>query len=237
MLKYIVKSDKPMLLVVTPLGPNSEVSKQTKNSIKRNELPFTWVSFKSNNNCAANAQAGINAFFEENKYIPPYFLLLDDSVICGRHMLDRMTLTLQNSDKSIAYCYCNFEFKGHINKKFPAEPFNPSRLIRANYISSNSIIKTHKLQQVGWLVTDEKYERLLDWCTWLKFLYHGFGGIPCKEASFVDISKEKSVSSRDISDYQSKYNAIVKDFVYPIVKRSREQAEKLVKQEDIIKVV
>jgi hypothetical protein len=237
MFEYIIRGEKPYILIVTPLGPESVISKETKNSIKRNDIPFLWVSYKSDNNCAANAQLGINRFYEENKFLPPYFFLLDDGVICGRHMFDRMVEKIQRSDKNIAYCYCNFEFKGYINKKFPADPFDPNRLIRSNYISSNSLIKTHKLEQIGWLVTDSRYERLLDWCTWLKFLLHGFGGIPCENASFVDISKEKSVSSREIDDYTKKYRLVVNDFVRPIIEKAREESEKLVKQDDIIKVI
>lgn len=237
MLEYITKHEKPLLLVVTPLGPNNQISKETKRSIKRNEIPYTWVSYKSANNCATNAQLGINAFFAENKFLPPFFLLLDDSVICGRHMLDRMFKTLEKSGPGVAYCYCNFEFKGAINNKFPADDFDVNRLIRSNYISSNSMIKTRRLNDIGWLVTDEKYHRLLDWCLWLKFLQYGFIGIPCKEASFVDIAKESSVSVRSLEDYRIKYKNVIDDFVKPILRKSREEAEKILTQNDIIKLL
>jgi len=67
------------------------------------------------------------------------------------------------------------------------------------------------------LVTDDKYKRLLDWCTWLKFLSHGYYGILCNDTSFVAISKESSVSSGSAEDYWKTHQLIHQDFVEPLV--------------------
>lgn len=230
-----------MLLVVTPLAPDHRVSKETQRSIKRNDIPLSWVSFKSSGNCAANAMGGIEAFAKESGFVPPLFFLLDNNVICGRHMFDRMFETLSTTADHIGYCYCNFQFKGEINRKFDAVPFDAYKLLQSNYISSNSMIKTQALSNVGWLVTDDKYKRLLDWCLWLKFLTKGYMGVPCPKASFTDISHKDSVSSGDIDDYKIKHERVQKDFVEKIIAQARiEQAkiEKLAEMNtDVIKIM
>jgi len=112
------------------------------------------------------------------------------------------------------YAYCDFEFQGSINGKFPAIPFNEDKLKRSNYISSCSLMKSKRFLEVGMWVTDDKGFRLLDWALWLKFLNRGYIGKPThKQTSFIAIAGENSVSARDANDYYEKHKWIMENFI------------------------
>lgn len=213
----VVRSDKnPKVLVVTPLLRGHKISKDTKKTIKRNDVSIAWVASEGNNNIPTNVQNGMKFFGFENK-LPPYLLPLDNDIILGRHMIDRLVAKLEKSPNNIAYSYASFEYKGHINKRFPAVPYDATNLIRSNYISSNSLIKISHLDMVGGMVTNEKYKRLLDWCLWLKFLYYGAIGVPCPEAKFVAISTKDDISAGSSDDYRIKAERVAQDFVQPVI--------------------
>ena len=131
-------------------------------------------------------------------------------------MLDKIHAVLNNTDDSIAYGYCDFEFTGAVNRKFNYD-FNPQLLLRTNYISSNSMIKTVALEMIGGIIYDDKYKRLLDWCLWLKFLSYGYYGIRVKDTSFVNITTKDSVSAGDNMQYQTVVNAVREDFIKPLL--------------------
>lgn len=213
----IIKKDKePKILIVTPLLPEHKISKVTKKTIKRNNVPLVWVSYSSKANTAKNAQLGFEAYREKYS-LPSYFLLLDNDIELGRHMLDRMVATIEKSPDHVAYCYCTFRFTGAVNKEFQAIPFDVNLLVQQNYISSNSLIKVGHLEFIGGLVTDQKYKRLLDWCTWLKFLQNGYGGIPCPQARFVAYASEDSISAGSDQEYTEKHQRVQEDFVKPFL--------------------
>jgi hypothetical protein len=211
MIKYIVRHPNPQILVITPLLTGHSISKETKNSIKRNKTPFVWISYLGPNNAYLNTQKAFNIY--RNDYeLPKYVIKIDNDIISQRGMLDEMYKTLESSKDDEAYCYCPFSFQGHINISFPYTPFNAERLRQNNYISSISMIKTKRLVECGLFVTDVRGERLLDWALWLKLLKRGYIGVPTQKTSFVAISNKDNVSSRSNDDYQQKRRWVLENF-------------------------
>lgn len=209
-------SKNPKVLVVTPLLPEHKVSKITKKTLKRNDTPFSWVSYSGENNIPTNAQKGINEY-QRRWGTVSYFLMIDRDIEAGRHLIDKMYKNLERSNDDVAYCYASFEFKGYVNASFPADKFDMIRLLEGNYISSNSMIKMSCLEEVGGLITDEQYKRLLDWALWLKFLQHGYSGIPCSDAYFIAYSDKEDISAGTKEDYKIKWQRVRRDFAMPVI--------------------
>jgi len=204
------------ILAITPLLPGHKISKETKIGLKRSDILFNWVSYEANQNIPTNVTCGIEEFKRRYKD-PKFVMIIDRDIIPNRNMLRKIRETLHRTGDDIAYCYANFEFKGTVNARFVGLEFNPMNLLNSNYISSNSMIKYEKLKEVGGFVTDNKYRRLLDWALWLKFLAAGYHGILCKDAYFIAISDENTVSAGTKEDYQSKYLRVKEDFVKPML--------------------
>jgi hypothetical protein len=139
-------------------------------------------------------------------------------------MLDRMVFILDILPEDVAYTYSNFEFKGEIDKKFPAIPFDIKKLSYNNYISSNSLIKIKFLDKIGGFVTDEHYKRLLDWCLFLTFYQHGYIGMPTPNANFVATSTKDDVSAGTVQDFELKRKRVLEDYVKPIMQKEEAQA-------------
>lgn len=221
MFNIIKETKNPKVLVVTPLLPGHKISKETKKTLKRNTIPFTWISSEGNNNIPTNLENGLDWY--DNKFgLPDYYMMVDRDIIAGRNLIDRLYSKLFTIiDKSekilIAFSYASFEFKGYINYKFPAIPYDASRLIQANYISSNSMFHTWTARKVG-IVKNDKYKRLLDWAFLLKLLSHGYIGINCPEASFVAMSSKSDISAGTSEDYRIKSRRVIEDFVKPMLK-------------------
>ncbi len=213
----VIKSTKfPDVLVITPLLPGHYVSKDTKKTIKRNNLKYFWISSEGKNNIPINYEEGL-AWASKNIGKPiKYSIMIDNDIIMARGMLDRLYKKLEQSDDNVAFSYASFEFKGAVNAQFPADPFNLSRLIKANYISSNSMFKIDVIKKVG-LVTDDKYKRLLDWAFLLKCASHGFVGEPEPRARFIAKSEPNSISAGSNQDYQIKSKRVFEDFIKPFV--------------------
>jgi hypothetical protein len=212
--KIIHKSPHPKVLVITPLLPFHEVSKDTKRSIKRNKTPFIWITSKGDNNIAKNLKNGLDWYYWHG-VMTPYYIMIDSDIELGRHMIDRLVKKLGSQKPNIAFAYASFKFKGEMNREFPAERYDINRLMQHNYISSNSLFKSDITQRVG-LVTDDKYKRLLDWAFLLKLYEHGYYGAPCPEANFVAKSSMKDVSAGGLEDYNIKRDRVIKDFVEPL---------------------
>ena len=211
--RIIKESKDPKILVVTPLLPGHKISKETKKTIKRNDIPFTWITSTGNNNIPTNLKLGLEWYGD----LPPYYFMLDNDVILGRHLLDRLYEKLDNSKYNVAFSYASFRFKGYMNYKFPAIPFDINRLLQQhNYISSNSLFSTDITMKVG-LVTDNKYQRLLDHCFLLKLFYNGYIGIPCPEANFIAIASKESISAGSKLEYNIKRKLVIEDFCRPII--------------------
>jgi len=217
MIKRIVKCKDPEVLVITPLLPGSKISKDTKKSIKRNKVPFEWISYMGKGNPYKNTQVAYKQYRRDHNGVPKYVLKVDNDITASRYWIDKMYQTLEKSEPKIAYAYTSFEFTGSISSKFPLRKFDADYLVRSNYISSLSLIKTQLLDQTGGFVTDDKYFRLLDWCLWLQFLKHGFIGEPVENAHFVAYAGPKSVSCRGHKDYTEKSREVYKDFILPII--------------------
>lgn len=225
MLNVIREDENSVVLVVTPLLPNHKISKETKKTIKRNKVPFTWISFEGNNNIPTNVQMGINEYAKKAKKIPQFLLPLDRDIILGRYMIDRMATALSILPKEVAYTYASFEFKGIVNKSFPARAFDINQLVLNNYISSNSMIRTKSLLDIGGFVTDDKFKRLLDWCLWLKFYSYGYIGMPCPIASFVAVSSKDDVSAGSVEDFNIKRNRVMQEFVRPLIEKAKKETQ------------
>lgn len=215
----IVKEERePEVLIVTPLLPNHDISRETKVSIKRNKTKFYWVKSIGDNNIPTNAQKAIN-WYKDFKKLPPYYLMVDRDIVMGRGMIDRMVSKLKKFEQfkeKVGYAYANFEFKGHVNAKFNADPFDINRLLKGNYISSNSMFRSEVIEKVG-LVTDDKYKRLLDYAFLLKCFRFGYVGVPVPEASFVAKSTKSDISAGSDDDYRLKYHRVYEDFIKPLL--------------------
>ena len=211
----------PEILVVTPLWTGHKISKETKKTIKRNDVPYTWITSEGSNVIPVNLEEGLLWYKEKYHKLPKYYFMLDRDVILGRHMLDRLYATLDKSVPEVAYAYASFAFRGHMNFDFPAKPFDINRLLQHNYISSNSLFRSEVTENVG-LVKDEKYKRLLDWAFLLKLFDAGFYGEPCETASFIVQSTESDISSGTKPDYELKRERVVVDFVKPIIDKLKE---------------
>lgn len=222
----IIKEDyNSELIITTPLLPKHKISRDTKVSIKRNDIPFTWITCSGENNIPTNWWYGSKQYKYTTGNIPPYILPLDRDIKLGRHMLDRMLEIIKQSDEQYAFCYCNFEFKGSINNQFPCQPYDINRLLQGNYISSNSMMKYDYLEFIGGPVMDDMYKRLLDWALWLKFYQYGYYGIPCPTAHFVAFADEDSISARSSQDYRKKHQRVHRDFVIPIAQQAQAEVD------------
>lgn len=225
MFKTLKEVKNPDVLVVTPLLPNHDVSRETKVSIKRNNVKYTWIASIGDKNIPSNAQAAINFYLRYHK-MPPFYIMIDRDIILGRNMLDKMVKVLNNYEYSnrnsfnIGYAYANFEFKGHINHKFPAIPFDINKLLEANYISSNSMFRMEIIKNIG-LVTDDKYKRLLDWAFLIKCYSNGYIGVPVHNANFIAKSTKQDISAGDNKDYKLKYKRVYEDFIRPLLNNKK----------------
>jgi hypothetical protein len=217
MIKIVKTVKNPQILVVTPLLPEHKISKETKISVKRNKTPFFWIASEGQNNIPTNALNGIEWFKSKYGKLPPFYIMIDRDIEMGRGMLDKLYDKLKNKPENIGYCYASFGFRGHINRDFPAEPFDINRLLQSNYISSNSMFRTNVVETVG-LVTDDKYKRLLDWAFLIKCFSQGFIGIPEPRAGFIAHSTEKDISAGSDEDYKVKYMRVFEDFIRPLIK-------------------
>jgi len=220
--KIIKESKKPRIIIVTPLLPGDKISKDTKKSIKRNSIEYSWITSTGKNNIPTNIELGLKWYLKRKQ--PDYVLPLDNDIILGRYMLDRLVQKMDKIKKG--YCFASFKFKGYTNVEFPNIDFDISKLLQSNYISSNSLIYIKSLKEIGWFVKDDKYKRLLDWALWLKFLWYGYVGTPCPEAKFTAISSKEDISSQGSDDYKIKSQRVIQDFVKPFVERERDLIEK-----------
>ncbi len=217
MIKIVKECKDPEILVVTPLLPEHDVSKITKITLKRNKTPFYWISSSGNSNIPTNAQNGIEWYKKKFGKLPLYYMMVDRDIEAGRGLLDKLYIRLKEDQWPIGFSYATFQFKGHINKDFPAMPYDINRLLQGNYISSNSMFLSEVIEDVG-LVTDDKYKRLLDWAFLLKCFDKGYIGVPTPRAYFIAHSTKDDVSAGSNEDYHIKFQRVFVDFVKPLLK-------------------
>lgn len=216
MYKEIKKSKSPKFLVITPLKVGDTISKETKKSIKENKIQFDWISFEANNNIPTNTQLALEEYEKSHPKLG-YLIKIDNDIKMQVHMLDKMYWELKNSDKTIAYVYCEFSYilDDYRQINFKGD-FNLKRLMNSNYISSNSMIKRNDLEKIGGFITEQKYERLLDWSLWLKFAENNLFGKFIKNTKFTTPLNESNVSARGVEDYRQKHKLVFEDFVLPV---------------------
>lgn len=218
MIKFVKEVKKPDVLVVTPLLTGHKISKETKRTLKRNAISYDWISSEGDGNIPTNLENGLIEYEKKKGSIPDYYIMIDRDIVAGRNLIDRLYSMIKNSDDQTAFTYASFKFRGFINIAFPADDFDINRLMRSNYISSNSMFKTKITKEVG-LVKDEKYKRLLDWAFMLKLYYNGYYGIPCKDATFIAQSTKSDVSAGTQQDYTLKHKRVSEDFIIPIINK------------------
>lgn len=217
-LKIIQETENPEILVLTPLLTGHSISKETKKSIKRNDIPFTWVSYENKGKHASNVQKGLEEYLKRYKKVP-YFQIIDNDITLGRGMLDRLHRKLKGTDEEVAFAFCPFSYKGYINMNFPAKEYNIYELMRNNYISSNSLYKTDAILDVGGFVTDQKYHRLSDWCMWMRFYWNRYIGILAENAFFTARSEPTDISAGSNDEYNTCKDLVIRDFVWPVINR------------------
>jgi len=220
-LKPIIECKNPDVLVITPLLTGHTIMRDTLIKLKRNECNFAWYAFEGPHHVAGNYAYGLVAYKQTigKGKLPPYVLMIDRDILPSRNMIDHMYETLTRaqvkSDNRYAYCYVDFEYKGHINIPFKGIEFDPVKLLKQNYISSNSMIKTEDLEYVGGIVVDRRFDRLSDWALWLTFLGEGFSGIRSPKGSFVALSEEGDVSAGKQEEYRKCYLEIYENIIKP----------------------
>lgn len=221
MFTLIHKSKNPKFLVITPLRENDTISENTLKIINDTKTEFDWISFSGNNNIPTNTQLGWEHYINEYGDID-YIIKVDNDITANPNFLDSLYETLKNSPNNVAYSYCSFSF---INEKtkiyFRADDFNIEKLLRSNYISSVSMIKTKPLKKIGGFVRDNKYVRLLDYALWLKFLSNDYIGIADKNTYFEAELNRNSISARSQEDYINKMKLVYNDFVLPYKKAKK----------------
>lgn len=218
-----IKNEKnPEVLVITPLLTGHKVMRETVIKLKRNDVPFAWYSFEGPHHVAGNYAWGLVSYKQKigKGKLPPYVLMIDRDIIPSRHMIDYMYETLER-DKTNSYCYVDFEYKGFLNKSFKCIEFNPDNLVRSNYISSNSMIRTSHLEAIGGIVIDRRFDRLSDWALWLTFLGEGYWGVRSPKGSFVAISDKGDVSTGKQEEYQKCYMKIYEHIIKPYFGKRR----------------
>lgn len=217
MLKIIKECKKPEILVLTPLLKTDiishQISRETKISIKRNDVDYIWASYEGPYKHARNCQEGLHTFYKTLHYLPKYIFILDRDIIVGRNMLDKLYNCLNKTSDTIAYAYCGFEYKGHINLKIQPTIWNIFELKVRNYISSNSLYKTNILEKIGGFVTEEKYSRLSDWAFFLKAAKMGYKGILCSNTSFIAISTENDISAGSQEEFIKTRDMVIENFI------------------------
>ena len=214
MIKTVIPCKNPEILVITPLKTGAKISPETKKTLKRCDVKFTWISYMGDGNPYKNTTIPYRWYRKEHG-LPPYVIKIDNDLTCKRGMLDKLYVALEEAHKSSAYSYCNFKYRGTVNVDFDNIPFSVDRLITQNFISSCSLMRTKTLEETGSFVTDDKYFRLLDWALWLQFLRRGYVGEYVNDTSFTAYASPTAVSSGSVEDYRIKHQRIIDDFVKP----------------------
>ncbi len=119
-----------------------------------------------------------------------FVLYCDADVMLQPTMLESMARALLLHPEA-GYAYCDFKFGWHT---FDLFDFDPERLLKANYISTMSLLRREHC--IGF---DESLKRYQDWDLWKRLLQKGVRGIWVKarlfNAGFGGISKD---SARDV---------------------------------------
>lgn len=220
MLEWVKRDDDPRVLIVTPLLPGDEIDPRTLETISSSYdgLTVDWVSYTGKGNIPANTNAGIEAYRAEVGTLPEYIIKIDNDVIDpSRHVIRSMVSCLDAADARVAYAYTGVTYFDETNNwtKAAVAPreFSIDDMLVANYVTSNSLVRSHVLVEAGMFIDDDKYVRLLDWAFWLKLLRLGYVGSLACDSSIIALYTEGSVSAGTNADYIKKASRVRRDFV------------------------
>lgn len=215
-IKVVHKDKNFEFVAITPLRLYDEISEKTLKLIETTTIPFIWISYSGNGNVFENTLNGLNEFIIKFKKIPKYIIKIDNDIVASHNWLNELYNAINNSDDDVAWVYNSFSYvqeNGYVVAHFPPIEFDKERLLKSNYISSNSMFKLNAINDVGGFVTDKKYERLLDWALYIKLINAGYRGQLVREVKFNAIMSKDSVSARSKDDYLEKYLAVKHDFI------------------------
>lgn len=142
-------------------------------------------------------------FYALQRFGCEFTLFSDSDVIWAPKALDRLIQAIKET--GLAYAYCDYT-KGGVGT-WKAGPWSRERLMKENFPSTMSVIRTSALDALPNLVPfDEKIERLQDWDLWLELLDYGFEGAYVPEVLFRTDFKDGAISKR--SGYQDAISVI-----------------------------
>lgn len=218
MFKILNEDRDALVTVITPLKEGHKISRETRNTIKRNDIPFNWYSHEAGGNRPINIEMALKEI-EKRIGLPEYFIPIDNNMELGRHFIDRLYDVLIRTNENVAYAYGNLQYRGKINYNFPAAPWDLSKLLQNNYISSNSLFKTDYVLEVG-LVKDQDMQRLLDWALLIQLARFGYAGIPVPTANHIAWTTKENISAQNDNDFNLKkrnvHERIIKPFLEEI---------------------
>jgi glycosyltransferase involved in cell wall biosynthesis len=142
---------------------------------------------------------------------PQYLLFSDADVIWEPGILKRMLDILDGAEDDVAYVYCNYEAKGHLNNVHYAVPFDADQLRKRNFASTMSVVRSDALPDPPFI---EDEGRLQDWSLWLRLLNAGYRGAYLPMVGFTAYYTEASISSRGYDDFLYWKQIIRKRYVF-----------------------
>lgn len=194
-----------LVSIIIPLRAGDEVLPCCFDSIRAQELrgrvEYEVIVEESAGNACVNRNAGaakargdILLFCDADIELAPAFLV---------SMVDALTM---NPDA--AYAYCRYDRKGALTGLEGGGGFDREELMRRNYISTMSPIRTERF-----LGFNEKLRRLQDWELWLRMLSVGWYGVFVDFIGFTahyelgDVSAPKVKTAQE---YLDEWNSAVK---------------------------
>lgn len=103
-----------------------------------------------------------------------YLLFLDSDDLLYPDTLAVMVEALELAPASVGYVYGQLQYFGEKNDIFPAGPFDPVRLARANYIQTSVMIRKSVFEAVGGF--DRGFDLREDWEFFIRCWHHGYSG-------------------------------------------------------------
>ena len=133
---------------------------------------------------------------------------------------------LEAGEGAFTFLYGNHKRVGAFeDKDFIAGEFSISRLIKANFIDTKSMILASKAPK--W---NEEFKRLNDWVFWLDVCLAGGEGYYLNRSLFTAYYKDGDISTAGMKDYKYWYKKVAKKY-YPIVMEKIKKGE--LKVEDL----
>lgn len=147
----------------------------------------TLMGFRSNQGVQIARNTGFQYL---SRFKCEYTLFSDSDVIWWPGALDDMIAVL-DEDKGASFAYCDFIW-GHIS--MVAGYWDKEKLLRENYISTMSMIRTDQLLSYSYKPWNEALDRLQDWALWLSLVERGGRGVYVSEVLFKTPMKEDGIS-------------------------------------------